>query len=409
LYITKTELTKVIKQEITNYLLTEGAWGDFAAKASSAIEKYTPDFLKPEEEEEVAQRDYEGRLKDAKLQKKMYGGGEEGRAATKDVTGVDPDASEEDLERAHRKKIGKVGRGRADATQAKNMYYDFLLAQMGAWMAKKIGVAVLPTWVTKLIAKKVAGFAARFAASIPLSATLGPVGVGALLVGRGVDLALIKTDIWDEFLLYRRGKRSMSAKHQIAFVRDRTIQLRRDIKEKGAKWRYSEKGTREKIASMKELKSYGMLEVVKAHKRGETDKFSAMTGGVVDYNLPMQIMKYIRLINTLGPEGRKRDPSGREFQWKPKPPGEPARPRVSQASSEKTKKPKQRKKISKRSYKRKFWSILKKAGERFGKNGTWKGLNTSHPARVAYRKYARVGKPVPGGIKSELKSMGLLT
>ena len=71
--------------------------------------------------------------------------------------------------------------------------------------------------------------------------------------------------------------------------------------------------------------------------------------------------------------------------------------------------PKQRKKISKRSYKRKFWSILKKAGERFGKNGTWKGLNTSHPARVAYRKYARVGKPVPGGIKSELKSMGLLT
>ena len=105
--------------------------------------------------------------------------------------------------------------------------------------------------------------------------------------------------------------------------------------------------------------------------------------------------RYVRMLNSLGRQEKKQPRQRRREE----------EPSVAQATAQ----PKQRKKISKKSYRRKFWSILKKAGEKFGRGGTWKGLNSSHPARVAYRNYARVGKSVPSGVKSELKSMGLLT
>ena len=113
----------------------------------------------------------------------------------------------------------------------------------------------------------------------------------------------------------------------------------------------------------------------------------------IDDQLPRYAMRLTKILKTLGPGAQKK-----------KRRTEPKAGRVAKDASM----PKE-KKLTRRDYKRKYGRIMRKAGKEFGRDGKWQSLDRNHPARVAYRNYARIGKKVPSGIQTELRSLGLLT
>jgi len=429
LHVTKKQLTEIIKIEITNYLLLEKdltqvkdprtlSKADRAKRAEQMRAKREKDleaakkkpksffdkasdfasgfFTDVESEEDTAERDYAGRKKDADELEKEYG------AKAASMFSVDVGKTEKEVSAAHRKKIGDKSVGAGVQTDVRNYYYNFMLARMlpqaYAFGRKFLGFEPKGP-IRKIIEKRAKGLALRLAAKAGVSAVGGPLAPKLLIALTAAEMVPFGFEIQQDVTRYYKGQRWGLTGTQIKNLRKHYLfPLRKLIKQKGPKWVSSSEAGRVRTDYLASFNDDGYMDIVRDYRAGGS--VTDVEG--VDEQLPEYAIRILNLINKLGPKKKRRNPfvNPKKQQDKLK--------RVDKVASKTADKPKE-KKLTRKKYKRKFWSILKKAGERFGKDGTWKGLNSSHPARVAYRNYARVGKPVPSGIKSELKSMGLLT
>ena len=443
LHITKSELKETIKEEIRNYLLLErdltqvkdpktltkigpGGRVDMSdrakraqqmrakrAKAQKTKEPSTWDAIKGfftdvESEEATADRDYAARKKDAEEMEKMSPG--QGEFAL--PAGVKVGASEKEIAAAHKKEIGSRAVGAAAQTDVRNYYYNFFMARLAAqglaWATKWLGSERITKPIRDIVQKNAKALAMRVAAKAGLTAMGGPLAPKLLIALTVAEMAPFIAEIQQDVSLYLKGRGSSFTRNQIQRVRVLLLGVKKEIKSNPPGWKNSGDAGRYAKAVMDELRGLGVLQAIEDYKenpRSFSDRDKKVrdpkTGKLlyvanVDDQLPRYAMRLTKLLKTLGPGAQKKK--------QPTPSRKKEEPRVAQDTT----KPK-KKTLTRKQYKRKFRNIMRKAGTKYGKNGKWTGLPRQHPARVAYRDFARISRKVPSGIQSELRSLGLLT
>ena len=433
LHITKSELKEAIKEEIRNYLLLERdltqvkdprtlSKADRIKRAEqmramrAKAPKKEPGFFDrlksaftPETEEDQGARNVKNLKQTAKFYKDQGMSNKDIKALTGYYSGVGvtADQSEEDIKATQKLGMSQKKKDRATVTDTRNAYYQVILAKLMAMVAKAIGVKTIPKSFQKVIAKKALQLAAKVAARVPMAVSVGPV-TGAIFAGSTMaEMAVLVAELASDYSRFKMGQQGTDERQMYTDLRSQILSLSQQLKS-DPNWKNSEEAKRWKKGGFQFLQQGGYLERYQSSIQGDIIRgfksFPIFGRDEDKYDLVAPNYKrYVKMLNSLGPQKKKRNPFvKRQRREEPRVAQDTAQPKKDTAQPKK-------KKLSRRQYRRKFWSVLTKAGKEFGRGKGWKGLKRNHPARVAYRDFARVGKKVPSGIQTELRSLGLLT